>query len=496
MIHDAIPEVLRQSKQPFLEVKHYINGEFVDGGTPFEVLHPATNQVIGMAPEGKQNEIAAAVEAARVAYKTWSRMPVSERRTHLRAFAQGIRESAAELEFLESLDVGRPIRETRTGYVQRMANNIEFFADFAVTHGSEAYPMENGYINYVQRSPVGVAALITPWNMPMMLSTWKLGPTLAFGNTAVLKPAELTPVGAWKLAEIAHRSGLPKGVFNVVHGFGPDSAGAYLTEHPDVDLISFTGETTTGKIISRVAVDGHKRTSMELGGKGANIIFADADLDRVVDVTMRAGFFNQGEVCLAGSRILVERSVHDELLERFAKAAKGLQMGNVLDMNTTLGALISTEHLERVEDFARVAVAQGAEIVTGGSRPDLPGAFGQGNFFQPTLLTGVKATDRIAQEEVFGPVIPVIPFDGEDEAIALANGTPYGLNAVLQTSNVGRTLRVSSQLEVGTVWVNDWFVRDLRVPFGGAKASGMGREGGHYGYEFYLETKNICIANK
>ena len=322
---------------PHFEVQHYIDGQFVDGGPRFDILYPATNHVIGSAPEGGRDEVDRAVTAAQRAFKTWGRLPAAERRRLLKGFADRIRAHEKELVEIETWDVGRTVRENAHGYVPRIAANIEFFADFAVTHGSEAYPMDTGYINYVLRQPVGVAGLITPWNIPMLLATWKIGPALAFGNTVVLKPAEWTPIGAWKLAQLAHEAGLPPGVFNVVHGFGPDSAGAYLTQHPAVNLISFTGETTTGKAIMAVASATLKRLSYELGGKGANIIFDDVDLDRAVAVSLRASFFNQGEFCLAGPRLLVQRGVYeaflDRLWQRFGIVVGGHQRGDSSDFD-------------------------------------------------------------------------------------------------------------------------------------------------------------------
>lgn len=482
--------------RPVYEVSHYINGEFLQRGPRFEVRYPATNEVIGTVPEGRQDEVDAAVQAARAAFRTWGRASASERRKVLKAFARGILQRKDELAQLETLDVGRPIRENQAGYIDRVAANIDFFADFAAQHGSEAYPMANGYINYVLRSPVGVAGLITPWNVPMMLETWKIGPALAFGNTVVLKPAELTPLGAWRLAQIAHEAGLPPGVFNVVHGFGPDSAGAYLTEHPDVDLISFTGESATGRAIMAAAAGSLKRVSFELGGKGANIIFADADLDRAVQVSLRASFHNQGQICVAGSRLLVQRPVYDEFIAKFVAAARTLRPGDPMNPETTLGALIAPEHLERVVGYIESARQSGATLLTGGDRPELPSPFNQGNFLKPTIITEVKPQDRVCQEEIFGPVAVVLPFDSEEEAVEIANGVPYGLSAVVQTRDVGRAVRVSEALEAGTVWVNDFFVRDLRTPFGGMKKSGIGREGGVHSLEFFTEAKTVCLSNR
>jgi NAD-dependent aldehyde dehydrogenases len=423
-------------------------------------------------------------------------MSSAERRVLLKRFAQLIRDHEAELAAIETWDVGRPIAENKAGYIARIAANIEFFADFAVTHGSEAYPMDNGYINYVLRQPVGVAALITPWNIPMLLATWKMGPALAFGNSVVLKPAELTPIGTWRLAQLAHAAGIPPGVINVIHGFGPDSADALLTKHPDVKLISFTGETTTGTIIMAAVAPTLKRVSFELGGKGANIIFADVDLERAVSISLRSSFFNQGEFCLAGPRILVQRPVYEAFLSHFRQAAAQLTVGNPFDPDVRVGALISREHFTRVSNYIDLAGTDGASIILGGTPPVLPEPFAQGNFLQPTIIIDVKPHDRVCQEEIFGPVVTVAPFDDEEEAVAIANGVSYGLSAVVQTRDVGRAVRLGSALEAGTIWVNDFFVRDLRVPFGGMKQSGIGREGGHYSLEFYTEVKTICLSNQ
>lgn len=481
---------------PFFHVSHYIDGQFVDRGPRFDILYPATNHVIGSAPEAGAAEVDAAVQAAARAFRQWSRTPVAERRLILKRFAQLIRDHEAELAAIETWDVGRPISENRAGYIPRIAANIEFFADFAATHGSEAYPMDNGYINYVLRQPVGVAALIAPWNIPLLQATWKMGPALAFGNTVVMKPAELTPIGTWRLAQLAHEAGVPPGVINVIHGFGPDSAGEFLTKHPDVKLISFTGETTTGKIIMAAASSTLKRVSFELGGKGANLIFADADLDRAVAISLRSSFFNQGEFCLAGPRLLVQRPIYDAFLERFRAAAANLTVGDPFAASTKVGALISREHHERVSSYIAIARDSGARIILGGTQPNLPSPFDQGNFLQPTIIVDVQPRDRVCQEEIFGPVVTVAPFDDEEEAIAIANGVGYGLSAVVQTRDVGRAVRLGAALEAGTIWINDFFVRDLRVPFGGMKNSGIGREGGHYSLEFYTEAKTICLSNQ
>lgn len=484
-------------RKPWFDVQHYIDGEFTGDGDGFEVFYPATNEAIGGVPEAGEDEVDAAVDAARRAFGKWGKMPAAERRKILHAFADGIRAREEELARVESWDVARPMRENTHGYISRVAANIAFFADLVLTHGSEAFPMDNGYVNYVLHQPTGVAALITPWNVPMMLETWKIGPALAFGNTVVLKPAELTPVGAWKLAQIAHEAGVPPGVFNVLHGFGPDSAGEYLTAHPDVDLISFTGETTTGKAIMRAASDGLKKLSFEMGGKGPNVIFADADLDRAVEISLRSSFMNQGEFCLAGPRILVERAAYEPFIEKFAEAVRdGIRPGDPMDPETSLGSLIAPNHLDKVQGFLDELPATKAEVVVGGDRPDLGDPFDGGNYLNATVVAGAEPEDRISRQEVFGPVVTVSPFDTKEEAVEIANGVEYGLSAVVQTRDVGRAVRVAGALEAGTVWVNDFFVRDLRVPFGGTKQSGVGREGGIYGREFYTEAKTVCLSNQ
>lgn len=476
------------------DVMHYIGGEWVDSKERFPIHYPATGEQIGTAPEGGEKEIDMAATAAREAFKTWSRMPVSERRAILNRFADAIIENADELARLETLDVGRPIKDNRGGYIQRAAANIRFFADYAAMVASECYPMENGYINYVLRHPLGVCGLITPWNVPLMLETWKLGPALAYGNTVILKPAEWTPLNAVKLAELAESAGLPPGVFNVVHGHGPDSAGEYLTRHPEVNLISFTGETTTGQIIMANSAPTLKRLSFELGGKGANIVFADAEFERALDVSRRAAFFNQGEFCLAGSRIFVEESLYDRFVEEFAKVAESIRVGDPMDPETDMGALIHPTHLERVLGFVQEAKDDGLEIVTGGNKLELEGKFGGGSFMEPTIIAAPTPEPRICRDEVFGPVVTVTPFSTEEEVIQWANDTRYGLSGVLQTRDARRAHRVAGQILVGTLWVNDFFVRDLRAPFGGMKHSGIGREGGQYSLDVFTEMQNICVA--
>ena len=479
---------------PFFEVTHYINGEFVNSPLQFEKLYPATNQVIGTVAEGKQAEVDRAVSAAKNAFKTWGKMSASQRRPILRAFAEGIRKNADELARIETFDVGRAIRENNIHYIERIANNIEYFADFAALHGSESYPMDSGYINYVLRQPVGVAVLITPWNIPMLLSTWKIGPALAFGNTAILKPAESTPIGAWKLAQIAHEAGVPAGVFNVVQGFGPNSAGAYLTSHPDVRLISFTGETSTGQAILKAAAGTNMaRVSFELGGKGPNIIFDDADIERALAISQKAAFVNQGEVCLAGSRILVQRGIYNEFVERFAaKLTNETVIGDPLDPATEMGTAANEPQFNRIMAAIDSAKGDGATLVTGGARATGAG-LDDGLFIQPTIFSGVTNDMKVAQNEIFGPVLSVISFEEEDEAIAIANDIPYGLASGVWTTNLSRAMRTIPKLRSGVVWVNTYRMVAAQAPFGGVKESGFGRERGEQGLLEFTNVKNVMI---
>ncbi|ATY85440.1 5-carboxymethyl-2-hydroxymuconate semialdehyde dehydrogenase [Kyrpidia spormannii] len=473
-------------------VRHFIDGKFVESenGRRFVNVNPATGEVLGEVAEGGKPEIDRAVAAARRAFGEWGRMPVAKRSAILNRIADLIDENMEELARLETLDTGKPLTLARTLDIPRAAYNFRFFADFVKGLGTEAFQMDDVALNYVLRRPVGVAGLISPWNLPLLLLTWKVAPCLAAGNTCVAKPAELTPMTATKLAEICQEAGLPDGVFNVVHGFGPDSAGSALTEHPDVNLISLTGETSTGKAVMKAASGTLKRVAFELGGKNPNIIFADADLDDVVETTVRSSFSNQGEVCLCGSRVYVERPIYDEFLSRMVEKAKNLVVGDPFDERTNVGALISEEHLHRVEGFIERAVKEGGRILVGGRRPE---HLTRGYYLEPTIIVDVDRRCEIVQQEVFGPVITVQPFDTEEEVIEQANDTHYGLSATIWTSNLKRAHRVAARLEAGVIWINTWFLRDLRTPFGGMKQSGIGREGGVHSFEFFTELSNVCV---
>ncbi len=476
-----------------IDCLHFINGEFVPSGNGavFENINPATEEVLGTVALGGKEEIELAVAAAKEALKgPWKKMTATERVNILRRVSELIMERLEELAVLESLDTGKPLWLSKSIDIPRSAYNFQFFADYIRTLGTEASQSDDIALNYAIRRPLGVVGLINPWNLPLLLLTWKLAPALAAGNTVVMKPAELTPMTATVLAEICRDAGVPAGVINLVHGFGPDSAGAALAEHPDVNGISFTGETTTGKIIMQTAAKSLKRLSYELGGKNPNIIFADSDLDEVIETTLKSSFINQGEVCLCGSRIYVERSAYQAFLDKFVAKAKELVVGDPFQEKTKVGALISEEHFHRVTSYIELAKEEGGEIILGGRRPE---GLEKGYYLEPTIITGLNNNCRVVKEEIFGPVVTVIPFDTEEEVIEAANDTHYGLSATIWTNNLRRAHRVAGQIEAGIIWVNTWFFRDLRTPFGGMKQSGIGREGGVHSFEFYSELTNVCI---
>ncbi|WDM02994.1 5-carboxymethyl-2-hydroxymuconate semialdehyde dehydrogenase [Alicyclobacillus cycloheptanicus] len=473
--------------------KHFINGEFVDGlaGRTFETINPTTNQVITTVAEGFAEDIDRAVEAAYRAFHEgpWHDMKTKDRAELMIAIAEGLEKNGEELAYIETLDTGLPISQAR-GQAARAAANFRFFAEMATRMTGETYPVDNHFLNYTTRKPVGVAGLITPWNTPLMLATWKIAPCLATGNTAVLKPAEWSPLTATKLAAIIRDAGVPNGVFNIVHGFG-ETAGASLVAHPKVSLISFTGETTTGQEIMRNGASTLKRFSMELGGKSPVIVFADADLDRALDAVVFGIFSLNGERCTAGSRLFIERSIKDEFEARLKERVAKIRVGDPFDPATEVGSLIHKEHCSRVKEYIRIGQEEGAVIAASG---DVPAQFANGNFVAPTLFVNVTNDMRIAQEEIFGPVLVSIPFDTEAEAVQLANDVKYGLASYVWTNDLTRAHRVADQIEAGMVWVNSQNVRDLRTPFGGSKYSGIGREGGHYSFEFYTELKTVHVA--
>lgn len=474
-------------------IDHYIGGRSVPSvsGETFDVLEPVSNKVYSTAAAGGAAEIEMAVGAARDAFDSgaWSEATPRQRANVLVAIADAVEARGEELARFETFDTGLPISQAR-GQAARAAENFRFFADVIVELHEDAFRTATSQLAYVLRRPVGVAGLITPWNTPFMLETWKLAPALASGCSVVLKPAEWTPLSASLLPGIVEEAGLPAGVLNIVHGIGED-AGAALVAHPGVPLISFTGETTTGQIIMASAAANLKGLSMELGGKSPCIVFADADLERAVDGAVFGVFSLNGERCTAGSRILVERSVYDEVVEQVAARAAAVRVGLPSDPATELGALVHPEHYDRVMGYVEIGRGEGARLVAGGQRPDsLP----EGNFLQATVFADVGEQMRIFQEEIFGPVVCVTPFDDEAEAIRLANATRYGLAAYIWTSDLDRAHRVAYNVESGMLWVNSHNIRDLRTPFGGIKASGLGREGGEHSIDFYSEPRVVHLA--
>ncbi|MBS4208315.1 aldehyde dehydrogenase [Bacillus sp. FJAT-50079] len=482
-----------KTKIQAIDCLHFINGQFVESQNQsfFENINPATEEVLGTVAEGGKKEVDFAVAAARRALDgPWKSMTLQERSKILRRIGDLILERQEELAHLECLDTGKPFSLANTIDIPRAAYNFHFFADYITSVGTDAYQQDQQALHYTHRRPVGVVGIIKPWNLPLLLLTWKLAPCLGMGNTAIVKPAEWTPMTATVLMEIIKEAGVPDGVVNLVHGFGPNSAGGAIAEHPDIDAISFIGEPGTGSAIMKSAADSLKKLSYELGGKNPNIIFADSDLDEVIETTVRSSFINQGEVCLCGSRIYVERPAYNQFLEQFTKKTKGLKVGDPYDTETNVGALISKEHYDRVNSYLEIAREDGATILTGGRRPE---GFEKGYYLEPTIITGLDRNSRCVREEIFGPVVTVIPFDTEEEVIMQANDTHYGLSATIWTNDLRRAHRVAHQIEAGIIWVNTWFLRDLRTPFGGMKNSGIGRTGGMHSIDFYSELSNITI---
>ena len=468
---------------------NFIDGKFVPpkSGQYIDDINPATEEVIAQIPDSDGDDVDAAVRAARRAFGKWSARPVAERSQVLLRVADLIEKNLEELARLESSDNGKAISLARRLDIPRAVANFRFFATAVLHQSSEAHLTDSAALNYTLRQPLGVVGLISPWNLPLYLLTWKIAPAIASGNTCVAKPSEMTPLTANRLAELTIEAGVPPGVINIVHGLG-NKAGRALTCHHDVAAISFTGGTVTGAAVAANAAPRFKKISLELGGKNPTIIFADADLNEAIPTSLRAAFWNQGEICLCGSRVFVERPIYDKVLQGFTRGAKNLRIGDPLDEETQIGALISSAHLEKVMGYIEMARKEGGTIVTGGRRVDR-----RGYFVEPTVITGLECDCTVLQEEIFGPVVTITPFEGEPEAVAFANSTRYGLSASVWTRDLQRAHRVAAAVESGTVWINCWLLRDLRVPFGGTKESGVGREGGVDSLNFFTEAKNVCV---
>jgi aminomuconate-semialdehyde/2-hydroxymuconate-6-semialdehyde dehydrogenase len=477
-----------------LTIPNYIDGchcTAVSGQT-LDKVEPATGKALAQVADSDARDVDQAVQAASRAFPAWSRTPVVERSRLLQAIAQRIEENLERLAHAESADTGKPLRLARSVDIPRAASNFRFFATAILHFHSEAFRTDQLALNYTLYQPRGVAGLIAPWNLPLYLFSWKVAPALAAGNTVVAKPSELTPTTAHLLTEICQEVGLPPGVFNVVHGYGA-KVGAALVSHPKVPTLSFTGGTATGREIAKAAAPHFKKTTLELGGKNPNIVFADADLDDVLKTSLRSSFENQGQICLCGSRIFVETGIYPQFVDRFVAETRRLKVGDPLE-TVDLGALITKGHLDKVVSYIRLAQEEGGRILCGGERPRSVGErCKEGNFLEPTVIVDLDVRCRVNQEEIFGPVVTITPFHTEEEVIDYANSTLFGLSASLWTRELGRAHRVAERIDSGTIWVNCWLLRDLRTPFGGMKQSGLGREGGEEALRFFTEPKTVCI---
>ncbi len=479
-----------------IPIRNFINGQFVEpaGGKYLDNVEPATGKAYSRVADSDSRDVDLAVAAAERAFAEWSAAPVLDRSRLLLRIADLIDRDLEKLARAESIDTGKPLSLARGLDIPRASSNFRFFATAILHTESEAHMTDRVAFNYTVRQPRGIAGLISPWNLPLYLLSWKIAPAIACGNTAVAKPSELTPMTAHLLCEICGEAGLPNGVLNVVHGTGPNVGGP-ITAHPKIGTISFTGGTLTGRKVAEACAPLFKKTSLEMGGKNPNIIFADADLDAAIAGSVRSSFSNQGQVCLCGSRVFVERSACEEFVERFVSAASKLKLGDPLEETTDQGAIVSKTQLDKVKFYVDLAQQEGGKVVLGGSAPEsINERCRTGYFFPPTIITGLPVSCRVNREEIFGPVVTITPFDSEEEVIGYANDTEYGLASSVWTQNLNRAHRVAEKIQTGTVWVNCWLVRDLRVPFGGMKQSGVGREGGEEALRFFTESKNICIA--
>ncbi len=476
-------------------IKNFIGGEMQ---TPLSQQYidnyaPATGEVYSKVPNSGKEDVNAAVEAAKKAFQTWSKLEVEERVKHIMNLADHIEKHAERLAKAESIDQGKPLWLAQSVDMVRASGNLRFFAHAVMNNKSVSFTDKQGVVEYINRSPIGPCALISPWNLPLYILTWKIAPCIATGNTAICKPSELTPMTAALFSEIVIESGFPPGVINIVHGEG-GVTGQALLEHPDVPVVSFTGGTKTGAHIAKTVAPQFKKMSLELGGKNPNIIFADCDFEKALKTSIKSSFLNQGEICLCGSRIFVQKPIFEKFLQAFVEETEKIVVGDPLQQDTFVGALVSKQHLEKVKSYVDLAKEEGGTIHTSTEVQGLPENLKNGYFMRPTVITGLAPDCRVQQDEIFGPVVTITPFNTEEEVLQMANSVQYGLSASLWTTDTSRAHRLSGQIQAGTVWVNSWMYRNLRAPLGGMKSSGIGREGGDYSINFFTETQNISIA--
>ncbi len=476
------------------KIANYIDGALVapQSNEYLDNVAPAIGQVYSLIPDSTEQDVEAAVAAAEKAFPLWSGLSVDERSAHLERLACAIEAQADELAMAESIDNGKPLSLAKTVDIPRGSENIRFFSHAITQYASESHSMGDVAVNFTLRDPIGIVGCISPWNLPLYLFTWKIAPALAVGNCVVAKPSEVTPMTAYLLSKICEQIGFPKGVLNILHGLG-HKVGNAIVSHPKVKAISFTGGTATGAHIASIAAPKFKKLSLELGGKNPALIFADCDFEATLNTVVRSSFANQGQICLCSSRIYVERAIYDKFRDAYIDKIKQLKVGDPLETGTAQGAVVSEAHMKKVLGYIDLAKQEGGKCLVGGEQAHLTGRCENGFFIYPTVFEGLKLSDRINQEEVFGPVVTIQPFDSDQEAIELANGTEYGLAATVYSSDVKRCHGLARQLDFGIVWVNTWLLRDLRTPFGGAKSSGVGREGGFEALKFFTEAKNVCV---
>jgi aminomuconate-semialdehyde/2-hydroxymuconate-6-semialdehyde dehydrogenase len=475
-------------------LENYIGGNLIGplSGKFIDNINPASGEVICQTPDSNERDVEIAVHAAQQAFPKWSVTPVEEKFQILNRIAQLIDENLDQLALAETNDTGKPLWLSKSVDIPRASSNFRFFATGIIHFASESHQMEDSAINYTLRQPLGIVACISPWNLPLYLFTWKIAPALAAGNCVIAKPSEITPVTAFLLSRICKEAGLPDGVLNIIHGTG-NTTGEAIIKHPDIKAISFTGSTKAGARIASVAAPMFKKLSLELGGKNPNIIFADCNWEKMMKITMQSSFSNQGQICLCGSRILIEKSLYEKFKEEFVERTNQLTIGDPLEEKTRQGALVSKMHFDKVMNCLQIAKEEGGNILVGGNQVKIKGRCATGYFIEPTIIEGLDQCCKTNMEEIFGPVVTLQSFETEDEALQLANATGYGLSATIWTQDISRANRIAAKIQSGIIWVNCWLIRDLRTPFGGVKNSGVGREGGWEALRFFTEAKNVCV---